>query len=280
MRNKPIYFCGGRYVSADEARVSVHDLGLARGFGLFESLRTYGGKPFLLREHLNRFFVAVKQVGLRSPLGKTGIVDVIRRLLRKNDFDESLVRIILTGGISSGLLPKDHPTLIILVDPFHPFPEWQYEKGVKLMSSPSARIHPEIKSTVYFSAVVATMRAARHGFHEVVYVDEKNAILEGTTFSVFAVLTGPRLVTPRDGVLPGITADYVINLAKKLGIAVERRPISRRMLRQARELFITSSNRELIPAARVDRLRIGNGRPGPVTRQLHQAYRRHATRQG
>ncbi len=256
--------------------ISVHDLGLIRSFGLFESVRTYGDKPFLLEAHLKRLFGAAKQVGLKPPLNRDAMARVIGSLLRKNDFNESLVRIILTGGLAQGLLPQKQPTLIILVDRLHPFPDWQYEKGIKLMSTPLFRIHPGIKSTVYFSAVVETMRAMRRGFDEVVYVDEDGAILEGTTFSVFAVLPGPRLVTPKDDVLQGITAECVIQLARRLKIPVERHPISPRMLRQAHELFITSSNRELIPAVCVDRLKIGNGQPGPVTRQLHQAYRSHA----
>lgn len=272
---KPIYFCNGRYVSADQARIFVHDLGLIRGFGLFESVRTYGGKPFLLEGHLKRLFDAATQVGLKPALNRNSMARVIGSLLRKNDFDESLIRIILTGGLSSGFLPQGRSTLIILADRLHPFPARQYKNGIELMSTPLFRIHPEIKSTVYFSAVVETMRAARRGFDEVVYVDKEGAILEGTTFSVFAVLPGPRLVTPKDGVLPGITAECVIQLARRLKIPVERHPISPRMLRQARELFITSSNRELIPAVRVDRLKIGNGKPGPVTRQLHQVYRFH-----
>ncbi|MBI4026266.1 MAG: aminotransferase class IV [Verrucomicrobia bacterium] len=275
MTNKrlPFYFCNGAYLRADHATISVGDLGLIRGFGLFESLRTYGGKPFLLAEHLDRLFHAAKTVGLKPPMRRHGIARVVRRLLKKNRFAESLIRIVMTGGPSSALLPLGPPTLIVMADEFHPFPPWQYEKGISLMTTPLARIHPEIKSTVYFSAVVAAAQAGRRGFTEAVYVDRKGALLEGTTYNVFAVLPGPRLITPREGVLPGITADCVIALARKSELPVERRPLSRSMLRRAREMFITSSNREVIPVIRVDRVRIGDGIPGGVTQQLHAAYR-------
>jgi len=269
----PIYFCNGKYVPADQTRISVHDLGLLRGFGLFESLRTYDRKPFLLKPHLERLFRGIRVISLKVPFSQETVSRIIDRLIKMNDFENALIRIILTGGPTSSLLPQEKPTMIVMVDPFHQFPAWQYEKGIALMTTHFFRIHPEIKTTVYFSAVMETVRAVRSGFHEAVYVDHRGAILEGTTFNVFAVLPGPRLVTTEKGVLPGVTAACVIKLAKRLKIPVQRNPISSTMLRRADELFITSSNRELIPVIRVDKKRIGNGKPGVITRQLHRTYR-------
>ncbi len=275
MSSQPsIYFCNGKYLPAHRATISVHDLGLLRGFGLFEALRTYDGQPFLLKAHLDRLFHGAKAIGLKSPLTHSNFKKVITRLLRKNHFDESLIRIILTGGPSDGFLPQKKPTVVILVDPFHPFPSWQYQKGISLMTAPAGRILPEIKSTIYFAAVMQTMKAVRWGFTEVVYVDEQGALLEGTTYNVFAVLAGSRLVTPQNGILAGITAACVLNIARRLHIPVLRKPITPRFLRQSKELFITSSNRELISVIRVNHMRIGNGRPGPVTQQIHMAYQK------
>ncbi len=271
-RKEPIYFCNGRFLPAGRATLSVNDLGVIRGFGLFESLRTYNGKPFLLEAHLDRMFHAAKEVGLKPPLGRKRIGSVIARLIRRNNFGEALIRMVLTGGVAGSLVPQGKPTFIILADPFHSFPSWQYEKGIRLMTAPFSRLRPSMKSTIYFSAVVETVRAVKRGFHEAVYVDGRGAILEGTTYSVFAVMPGPKLVTAREGVLPGVTAELVISLAKKMRIPVIHSPISRAMLKRAREVFITSSNRELIPVSHVDRLRIG--KPGPVTRQLQEAYQR------
>jgi branched-chain amino acid aminotransferase len=271
---KPIfYFCNGKYVPRDKAVVSIHDIGLLRGYGLFESLRTYDGKPFLLREHIKRLYRGLKFAEIRPPYNAHELDRIIRATIKKNSLPNVLIRIIITGGKTQSLIPQSDPTVMVLVDPLHPFPEWQYERGLALKTTPYPRIHPAIKSIVYFSAVLETRKALRKGFHEVVYVDEKNSLLEGTTYNLFAVLPGPKLITAKEGVLAGVTADCVIKIAKKLRIPVIRSPITQSMLKKAKELFITSSNRELIPAIRVDQLKIGNGKPGPITQKLHQSYK-------
>ncbi len=258
---------------AGKAVLNVRDMGIIRGFGLFESLRTYHGVPFLLSEHLDRLLDAAKRIQLRLPLSKHGFYQIVMKLIRKNQFPDALIRIIVTGGIAPSLVPQGKTSVIILLDPFHAFPPAQYEKGIALKTTPFMRIHPEVKSTVYFGAVLGHREALKNGFTEAVYVDEKGAILEGTTYSVCAVLPGPRLVIPKIRVLHSITADCVIRIAKKKRIPVERRSITRAVRQRALEMFITSSNRELIPVVRVDRQRIGKGRPGIVTRELHRAYR-------
>lgn len=272
MKREPFYFLDGRVVPASKARVPVLDLSVMRGFALFESLRTYAGKPFLLDRHLDRLLHEAGRVGLKCPHSRAEIGRIVDRLLRRNRFPEALVRILLTGGPSPKIIPTGPPTFAVLVDPLHAFPDWQYAKGIALMSIPFERAFPEMKTTNYFAAVWGTMRALRKGFHEIVYARKNGDLLEGSTFNFFVVLPGPRLVTPKADVLAGVTAGCVIDLARKLRIPVERRAIRPSDLRRAREAFITSSNREMIPVRRVDRRVIGNGKPGPVTVGLHLAY--------
>ncbi len=273
MKRESLYFLAGRVVPASKASVPVLDLGMMRGFALFESLRTYGGKPFLLDRHLDRLLREARRVGLKCPHSRIEIVRIVDRLLRRNRFSEALVRILLTGGFSTKLVPTARPTFAVLVDPLHAFPAWQYAKGIALMSIPFERAFPEMKTTNYFAAVWGTMRALRTGFHEIVYARENGDLLEGSTFNLFVVLPGPRLVTPREDVLAGVTAGCVLGLARKMKIPVERRAIRPSDLLRAREAFITSSNREVLPVRRVDRRRIGNGKAGPLTARLHAAYR-------
>ena len=268
-----IYFYNGKYLSREKIKLSCSDLGFIRGFGLYEALRTYCGVPFLLEDHLTRFFKGVKKVGMKSPLDQRAISKVIENLIRKNGLENALIRMVLTGGPASSLLADGKPTFLIMVSLFQPYASWKYKKGVALMTTPFARIYPEIKSTVYFGAVVATMKAVHHGFSEAVYIDENGALIEGTTFNVFAVLPGPRLVTPYEGALAGITRGCTLQLAKKLKIPIQYGLISREVLHKAKELFITSSTRELMPVVRVDRHQIGKGQPGEVTYQLSVAYR-------
>jgi branched-chain amino acid aminotransferase len=272
MSKYPIYYVNGKYVPANRATIPIQDLGLARSFALFDSLRTYRLKPFLLKPHLDRLFNGGKKVGIRSPLTQKEFGTIIQNLIKKNGKQDVLIRMYLTGGPTKSILPAGNPSVIILTDPLHPFPEWQYEKGIKLMTTPTFRIHPDIKSTVYFSAVFESARASRTGFTEVAYVDSKGAILEGSTFNVAAILPGPKLVAAKDGVLAGVTIRCVLDCAKKLKIPIQRSPITPQMMRRAKEMFITSSNRELIPVRQVDRRKIGNGKPGPVTAALHREY--------
>ncbi len=272
--HEPVYFFNGRYVPRSEVRLPVNDLGVMRGFALFESLRTYEGRPFLLHEHVRRLRRAGARVGLKCPYSESQIAGIVDRLFRKNRFSDLLVRILITGGESRRMFPERKPVVVIMADPFHPFPAWQYEKGLDLMSIPFSRIEPDLKSTCYFSAVHGTARAVKHGFAEAVYALPNGDLLEGTTFNLFALMPGGRLVTPRENVLAGVTADCVLKIVRRQGLKVERRPMSRRMLRQAAEMFITSSNREIIPVVRVDHQRVGGKAPGPVTRQIHTAYRR------
>ncbi len=280
MNRDPFYYCNGSIVRASRASLNVRDLGVIRGFGLFESLRTYGGKPFLLGKHLDRLFRAARLIQLPLPLNRKRFETLTFRLLRKNAFPDALIRIIVTGGPAPSLVPQGKTSVVILVDPFHPFPPGQYQKGIALMTAPFSRIRPEVKSTIYFGAVLSHRKALARGCQEAVYVDSKGSILEGTTYSVCAVLPGPRLIIPEESVLPGITAECVIRIARQQHIPVERRPITRAMGRQALEMFITSSNRELIPVVKVDRQRIGNGKPGPVTQELHAEYREMVRKHG
>lgn len=273
--SKSFYFCNGKYVASDKATVSIHDIGLLRGYAIFESLRTYDGSPFLLREHIVRMFQGLNFSNIRPRYNPVQLEKLVRAAIQKNSkLKNVLIRIIITGGPTQSLVPLNNPTVLVLVDPLHAFPEWQYTKGIALKTTSYPRVIPSIKSTVYFSAVLETQRALKQNYHEVVYTDSKGRILEGSTFNVFAVLPGPRLVTARDDVLAGVTADCVVRIAKRLGITVERSPISNAHLKKAKEMFITSSNRELIPAVKVDKIKIGNGKPGPVTKKLHEEYLR------
>ncbi len=273
--SNPIYFINGRYVPAHRAVVSVRDLGFTRAFALFEALRTYNRVPFLLGEHLRRLQHGARAVGLRCPHSHAKIRPIMETLIRRNGPGELLLRVILTGGESRRMVPDAAPGFAVLADPFHAFPMRQYQKGVALMTIPADRMHPELKSTVYFSAVQGTMQALRRGFDEAVYARANGDLMEGTTFNLVAVLPGPRLVIPGEGTLPGVTQDCILQIARRLRIPVARRPITPRMLAACREMFITSSNREVIPVARVNRHRLGA--PGEWTRRIHAEYQKRIT---
>ena len=275
MASRSLYWVNGELVPASKAAVSVCDLAFTRGFGAFESARTYSRVAFRLREHAQRLRKTCELMHLPCPYSVWAISQAVEKTVAANAFPESLIRIYVTGGIARGFVPGDRQGLVVLVDRFRPFPKAQYEKGIALYCSPLERVLPYAKSTNYLSGVIATIKGLEGGFDEAVFVDRRGAILEGTTFSVFAVSKG-RLITPESGVLAGITSREVMALADEHGIEVLHRALSPALVRGADEMFITSSNRELIPAVRVGRQRIGDGKPGPMTRELRALYRRRA----
>lgn len=265
------YWIDGKLVRADRAGVAVTDLVVTRGYGAFEALRTYGGKPFLLEEHLRRLEKTCAHLLLKCPLHRKELAAAAKETLQANGFPESLVRFFVTGGDASGFLPEGKERLLILVTPVRPFPAWQYERGIAMKTTSLSRPIPEAKTVDYTVGIRETMRAVREGYQEVAFRDRRGGLLEGTQFSIFAVL-GRMLVTPEAGVLPGCTAEHLIKVARREGWTIRRSAISPAMLRRASELFITSTTRELLPVVRVDEQPIGDGRPGPVRRLLHERF--------
>lgn len=265
------YWMNGRLVASDRAVLPLTDLAATRGYGAFEALRTYGRAPFLMDAHLRRLEATCRHLCLRVPLSRAELREAVLRTLAANRFAESLIRIYVTGGDAKGFLPEGRERLLILVDPAKTFPAWQYEKGVALRTTVLNRPIPLAKTIDYTAGIRETALAHKAGYQEVVFTDRRGNLLEGTQFSVVAV-EGKRLVSPEKDILPGITVEQVLRLARKEGFNLKREPISPALLRRADEVFITSTNREVLPVSRVDKLRIGDGRPGPVARLLHRRY--------
>lgn len=266
------YWIDGKLVRADRASLPLTDLTVTRGYGAFEAFRTYAGKPFLMDPHLRRLRETCRHLLLALPLSLPKLKAAVLETLAANRFPESLVRIYVTAGDADGFVPeKGRQRLLILVSPARLFPPAQYNEGIALRTTKLARSVREAKTIDYTVGIRETLRAIQEGFQEVAFLDEKGRILEGTQFSVTAVI-GRRLLSAEADILPGVTAEHIFKLAKRAGFKVDRRPISRADLRRADEVFITSTNRELIPVRQVDDLRIGDGKPGAVGKELHHLF--------
>jgi branched-chain amino acid aminotransferase len=265
----------GRQLTDAATGVSWNDLAFTRGYAAFETLRTYQGVPFLLDAHLDRLERSCSILSLNLPNSRAEIAGAIHATIAANGFPESVVRIYLTGGDSPGFLPVGRERLMVFADPLRVYAARQYSEGIAIMTTRLNRSIPLAKSTDYLAAVRETIRARKAGFDEVAFLDPEFNLLEGTTFSVVAVM-GRELLTAQDEVLRGITVEHTLSLAEQQGLTVRRAPISQREIAQADEIFITSTTRELIPVARIDGQIIGRELPGPITRQLHECYRQSA----
>lgn len=267
-----IYYIDGSYVPEDRAVLSVNDLGLLRGYGVFDFLRTYNRRPFLLEDHVARLSRSAGLIGLSLPCSENDIMDIAMETLERNrGLAEANIRLVLTGGDSvDSITPMDRSRLLVMVTGLHHCPEQWYRDGAAVITTQDERYLPQAKTTNYLPAVLALSQARRQGAMESIYVDRGGRLLEGTTTNFFAFVDGT-LTTPGNAVLPGITRKVILELADGQ-FAVEIRDIQREEIHRLEEVFITASNKEVVPIVRMDEYTIGSGRPGERTRRIMQLF--------
>jgi branched-chain amino acid aminotransferase len=272
-----VYYVDGNYVPDSEAVFPINDLGLLRGYGCFDFMRTYNGKVIFVKDHVQRLFRSARQIGIDLPVSETELIHWVEETLKHNPPVESNVRILVTGGSSPDFItPQDRPRIAIMVAPLTQYPQTWYTDGAKIITVPYARAIPGAKSIDYIRAIMVLAEARQKGAIEAVYLDPAGWVREGTTCNIFAFIDG-RLATPGTGILNGITRQKVLELAEK-DYTIDIREIHRSELARADEVFITSSNRLIVPIARVDEDVIGPGTPGKSTRAVMQAFTDYTTR--
>src|SRR3989338_5407718 len=263
-------FCyfNGKIVPANKSLIHPDDLGILRGYGVFDVMKTVNGKIFLFDEHFKRLSDSADYLGARLPAGKKEIEEAIKKLISKNKIKQASIRIVLTGGRSADAMHFDSktPTFYILVSEFRPLKEELLKNGVKLVTVEHSRDAAEIKKTNYVEAVrVINERQKKENFFEIIYISN-GAVLEASTSNFFALI-GSKLVTPKDNILKGITRNLVIKLAKKK-FEVEERELKMDELNLAAEAFIVATNKDIVPVVQIDNLKIGDGKPGKNTKRL------------
>jgi len=264
------YYVDGEFVAAADAVIPVDDLAIMRGLGIFDLLRTLNGKPLFLKEHLARLEDSARRIGITLPWSRQELIDVVIKTLQRNSFRESNIRIVVTGGSSPDFItPQGRPRLLVLVTQAPALPDWWYSQGVKIITFLSERNIPGAKSIDYVPATIALRQARAQDAVEAVYVDRNGQVREGTTSNLFAFFSG-RLVTPDSGILCGVTRRAVLDLAAKTG-PVDLRDLSLAELLTADEVFITGTNKMIVPVVQVDERVIGDGRPGRHTQNLMNA---------
>lgn len=277
-----LVWLNGRVLPARRAVVSALDRGLLHGDGVYDTWRTYGGRPFALRAHLARLAAGARRLGLPPPGPAARWERLTRRIVAANRLPDAAVRLTITRGAAGDALwpvARVRPTMLLTVRPLPADLARRQTAGVAAVLLPFPRdagpTWGEVKLVGHASAVVGKRLAARRGAAEGLYVTPDGAVTEATTANVFAV-EGGRVVTPpvAAGVLPGVTRSLVVALARRAGIAVREEPLPAARLRRADECFLTASSVEIVPVVRLDGRRVGDGRPGPVTRRLQAAFAR------
>lgn len=277
----PKVYISGKLYEKSEAKVSVFDHGLLYGDGVFEGIRAYSGRVFRLRQHVDRLFESAKGIHLEIPMTREAMADAIRQTLAANNLIDAYIRVVVTRGAGSlGLDPRKttNPQVIIITDKIALYPDELYEHGLKIITAATTRNHPNavnprIKSLNYLNNILAKIEATQAGCLEALMLNHKGELAECTGDNVFVVQHG-QIHTPSgdSGILEGITRAAVIELARAAGYTVIERTMDRLDVFKAEECFLTGTAAELIPVVECDGRLIGDGRPGPITRQLRERF--------
>lgn len=281
MASVPKIYINGKFYDKPDAKISVYDHGLLYGDGVFEGIRIYSGKAFRLKEHVARLFESARSIKLEVPISQEEIAKAINDTIALNKKVDGYIRPIITRGAGSlGLDPRkcSDPQVIIIVDDISMYPPELYESGMEIATVSTIRNHPNavnprIKSLNYLNNILAKIEGIQAGCLESLMLNHKGEIAECSGDNIFLVKNGILRTPPIDaGILEGITRNTVIELARKASIPVEEIALTRHDVFVADECFLTGTAAEIIPVTKCDARPIGSGKPGPITKQLRDAF--------
>ncbi len=275
----------GELVAATDAKVNVFDHGLLYGDGVFEGIRSYGGRIFERHAHLRRLFISAKAIGLRIPYAYDEIDRALDAALEANGLlapdKDAYIRPVVTRGVGLlGISPQRtwKPCVYIIASTIKMYPPEMYEQGMPVIVSSVVRNHPNsisprIKSLNYLNNILAKLEALDAGVHEAIMLNHAGGVAEATGDNVFIVREGQLQTPPTSaGILEGITRATVIRLARQAGIEVVEKDLVRTDLYAADECFLTGTGAQVIPVNEIDKRAVGEGTVGPITRQMIAAY--------
>jgi branched-chain amino acid aminotransferase len=276
----------GKFVDWDAARVHVLSHTLHYGVGVFEGIRCYkteegGSAVFRLKEHVDRLFASAHIVLLSIPFSRKEICQAIRKTLTANGLTEGYIRpIVFIGDGEMGLFAKTNPIHVAVA-------AWAWgaylgeegiRKGIRAKVSSFNRHHVNAAMTkgkingYYVNSVLAKWEVKKAGYDEAVMLDTEGYVAEASGENIFIVRNGILQTPPLTSILPGITRDSVLTIARKLEIPVKEARFTRDEMYIADEMFFTGTAAEITPVREVDDRRVGTGKPGPVTKEIQGAF--------
>ena len=270
-------YIGGKYFDKADAKISVYDHGLLYGDGVFEGIRSYSGRVFRLKDHVDRLYDSARAIHLVIPIAKEAMAQVVTATLDLNKLTDAYIRLIVTRGAGSlGLDPRKttDPQIICITDSISLYPAELYEHGLKIITAGTIRTHPaalnpRAKTLNYLNNIMAKVEGTNAGCLEALMLNHKGEVAECTGDNIFIVRRG-ELHTPSvdAGILEGITRDAVLELGRDAGLKVVERTMDRHDVYTADECFLTGTAAEVIPVVECDGRPLGTGKPGPITRDL------------
>ena len=278
-----LVYLDGEWLDRETAKVSVFDHGLLYGDGVFEGMRVYGGKTFRLAEHVDRLYDSAQAINLKVPMSKAEMIAVTEEGVRRSGLQDGYLRHIITRGVGDlGLDPRKCPRagIIIIFDVIAIWPAERYEQGLSLITAGTPinqreALSPRVKSLNYLNHIMAKVEATNAGADDAIMLDSGGFIAEATGMNLF-VWKKNALYTPAvyAGLLRGVTRDAIIELAVEAGYKVVETMLNRYDVYTADEAFLTGTAAEVAPIRMVDGRIIGEGKAGPVTRDLRARFQR------
>ncbi len=272
----PTVYLNGDFLPLDEARVSVLDRGFLFGDGVYEVIPVYSRRPFRLHEHLQRLQHSLDGIRLANPHSEAEWVTLVQRLAAEAEWPDQGIYLQVTRGPA----PRDHafpaevrPTVFLMPMPLKPPPPALVASGVCAITATDDRwLHCDVKAISLLANVLLRQLSVDAGCAETILIRD-GRLTEGSTSNVFIVSGGVILTPPKSQLmLPGVTYDVVLELARKHGLPHAVREISEAELRAADEIWLTSTPKEVLAVTTLDGRPVGDGQPGPVFRRMHAAY--------
>ena len=274
-----IAYVNGDFLPLERATVRVEDRGFQFADGVYEVVRTYGGKPFATDEHLARLARSLEALELKNPLRVEQWKAIIDDGIRRSGFAEAIVYLQITRGCAPRHrgMPKDvAPTVVMTVRELAAPATKLRENGIAVITLPEFRwARRDIKSIALLPSVLAYQAARKAGANDAIFVDDDDTVNEATAGNIFIVTDG-RLRTPPKStrILPGVTRDKLLEAARATGISVVEERVTKPDLFAAQEIFLTSTTAEVVPVVTVDGKKVGTGKPGPVSVRIYEQFAR------
>ncbi len=278
-----LIYLDGEWFDRESAKISVFDHGLLYGDGVFEGMRTYNGKTFRLAEHIDRLYDSARAIMLTPYMSKEEMIAVTEEGVRRSGLQDGYLRHIITRGVGDlGLDPRRCPKagIIIIFDNITIWPPERYEQGLSLVTAGTPinqreALSPRVKSLNYLNHILAKVEATNAGADDAIMLDSGGFVAEATGMNLF-VWKNDALYTPAPyaGLLRGVTRDTIIEIAGEAGYRVVETMLNRYDLYTANEAFLTGTAAEVAPIRQVDGRIIGEGKAGPVTKDLRARFQK------
>lgn len=272
-----VIYLNGEFVSREEAVIPFEDRGFLFGDGVYEVVRSYGGRLWAVERHLQRLARSLAEVDIQT-VDVAEMRGVMEEAFRRSEFPNALVYLQITRGVA----PRKHaygpgmrPTVLVHVRDFTGMVSPEVFAGVAAVTLPDTRWRRcDIKSTNLLANVLAQTEAKRRGAYEAILVDAEGYVTEAASMSVFCVEGGVLLTTPLGvEILPSISRGFVIEIAREEGIALREEWVTRERLRRAEEIFLAGTGHDMCPVIRLDGERVGDGKPGAITKRVLDGLR-------